>query len=96
MNIQKKLKELADTYASNLKGKVDARVEEMKSDNNSYYLIYRVLGVTTEEGELIDVYQNKGRFLYRYAGSFLEAAAKLCFLEKYPDSGSVSIPNTIG
>ncbi|HET1342480.1 TPA: ApaLI family restriction endonuclease, partial [Streptococcus pneumoniae] len=25
-----------------------------------------------EEGENIDLYQNKGRFLYKYAGSFLE------------------------
>ena len=44
----------------------------------------------------MDEYQNKGRFLYKYAGSFLEEAAKLCFLEKYPESGSVRIPNTQG
>jgi len=36
------------------------------------------------------------RFLYRYAGAFLEDAAKLCFQEKYPDAGSVRIPNTLG
>jgi ApaLI-like restriction endonuclease len=29
-------------------------------------------------------------------GSFLEDAAKICFLEKFPQSGSVRIPNTIG
>ena len=45
---------------------------------------------------MIDVYQNKGRFVYKYAGSFLEEAAKLCFLEKYPESKSVRIPNTLG
>lgn len=60
--------------------------EEMKEDDKSHFLIYQVLGVTDEEGELIDVYQNKGRFLYRYAGSFLENAAKLCFQETYPDN----------
>ncbi|NMG12192.1 ApaLI family restriction endonuclease, partial [Streptococcus pneumoniae] len=27
--------------------------------------------------------QNKGRFLYKYAGSFLEEAAVLCFNEKF-------------
>ena len=68
----------------------------MEADDNSHYLIYRVLGIATEEGRLIDVYQNKGRFLYKYAGSFLEEAAKLCFLENFPDSGSVRINNTIG
>ncbi|WP_353428862.1 ApaLI family restriction endonuclease [Paracoccus denitrificans] len=87
---------MADKYATNLKARVDERVAEMESDDNSHYLIYRVLGIATEEGRLIDVYQNKGRFLYKYAGSFLEEAAKLCFLETFPESGSVRIPNTIG
>lgn len=91
-----KISQLADKYADNLKTRVDQRVEEMEADDNSHYLIYQVLGVSDEEGKLIDVYQNKGRFLYKYAGSFLEEAAKLCFLEKYPDSGSLRIPNTIG
>ena len=45
---------------------------------------------------MIDVYQNKGRFLYKYAGSFLEEAAKLCFKAKFPESGSVRVPNTHG
>ncbi|EJG73160.1 restriction endonuclease R.XbaI [Streptococcus pneumoniae 2082170] len=42
----------------------------MANDNKSHYLIYRVLGISFEEGENIDLYQNKGRFLYKYAGSF--------------------------
>tara|TARA_R110002124_G_scaffold287337_2_gene473379 strand:+ start:2924 stop:3550 length:627 start_codon:yes stop_codon:yes gene_type:complete len=96
MTIEQKLRALAEKYATNLKAKVDNRVQEMEADDNSHYLIYRVLGIATEEGRLIDVYQNKGRFLYKYAGSFLEEAAKLCFLENFPDSGSVRINNTIG
>ena len=75
---------LADKYATNLRTRVDERVAEMEQDDNSHYLIYRVLGIATEEGRLIDVYQNKGRFLYKYAGSFLEEAAKLCFLQAFP------------
>lgn len=51
----------------------------MANDNKSHYLIYRVLGISFEEGENIDLYQNKGRFLYKYAGSFLEEAAVLSF-----------------
>ena len=42
------------------------------------------------------MYQNKGRFLYKYAGSFLEEASKLCFKEAFPDSGSLRIQNTRG
>lgn len=34
----------------------------MANDNKSHYLIYRVLGISFEEGENIDLYQNKGRF----------------------------------
>ena len=96
MSIEEEIRNLADKYAANLKARVDTRVAEMEKDDNSHYLIYRALGVSTEEGHLIDIYQNKGRFLYKYAGSFLEEAAKLCFLQKFPDSGSVRIPNITG
>ena len=96
MSIDNEIRRIADEYAANLKARVDQRIEEMEADDNSYYLIYRVLGVTDEEGKLIDVYQNKGRFLYKYAGTFVEDAAKACFLAKYPDSGSIRVPNTIG
>jgi len=96
MAIKDEIKALAEKYASELKAKVDARVAEMEADDTSHYLIYKVLGITDQEGELIDVYQNKGRFLYKYAGSFLEEATKLCFKAKYPESASLRIPNTEG
>ena len=96
MAIRNDIKKLAAEYASQLKAKVDARVAEMKSDDISHYLIYKVLGITDAEGELIDIYQNKGRFLYKYAGSFLEDATKLCFEARYPQSASHRIPNTEG
>lgn len=61
-------------------------------------MLYRVLKVSLEEGELIDVYQNKGRFLYNYAGSFLEEATILCFKYKFGEDilTHFRIPNTIG
>lgn len=96
MTIEEELRALADKYAKVLKEKIDARVEEMESDDHSHYLVYQVLGVTDEEGRMIDIYQNKGRFLYKYAGSFLEEATKLCFLRTFPDSGSLRIRNTEG
>lgn len=94
--VYKTIKELADKYACELKHQVDLRIEEMKDDDTSHYLLYQVLGVTNEEGNLIDVYQNKGRFLYKYAGAFLEEAAIICMKYKYPDSTKVKIPNTLG
>ena len=95
--VEEKIIALAKKYSDGLKQKIDQRVEVMKSDDNSHYLIYQVLGISDKEGELIDVYQNKGRFLYKYAGSFLEAAAILCFKEKFPQAqAKLRIPNTIG
>jgi hypothetical protein len=90
------IRALADRYAAELKRNIDERVADMEQDDRSHVLIYEVLGISKDEGKLIDVYQNKGRFLYKYAGSFLEEAAKLCFKAKFPDSGSVRVPNTHG
>ncbi len=96
ITIKEKITLLADEYMNKLKEKVDNRVEEMRTDDKSHHLIYQVLGVTDDEGNLIDIYQNKGRFLYKYAGSFLEAAAILCFKEKFKNADKVRIPNTLG
>ena len=87
---------LANSYAENLRNAINGRVVEMQKDDISHYLIYRVFGISEAEGHLIDVYQNKGRFLYKYAGSFLEEATKLCFKDAFPESGSLKIPNTRG
>jgi hypothetical protein len=95
-NLKNKIKELAETYASNLKEKINKRKEAMKSDDNSHYLIYRVLGIATKDGELIDIYQNTGRFLYKYAGSFLEEAATLCLNFNFPDGIKTKVENTLG
>jgi hypothetical protein len=96
MTLETKIRELAATYAHALKSKTLARIDEMRVDDKSHFLIYQVLGVTDEEGELIDTYQNKGRFLYKYAGSFLEESVSLCFKEKYPQAARQRIQNTIG
>jgi len=96
MDIKTKIKELADKYSQNLHSQISLRKKEMKGDDTSHYLIYRVLGISNDEGQLIDEYQNTGRFLYKYAGSFLEEAAILCFKEKYPDGCKTRILNTLG
>lgn len=67
---------------------------DMEADDNAHYLIYQVLGVTEEEGKHTDLYQNKGRFLYKNAGAFMEQAVKLCFVERFPEASSRRVPNT--
>lgn len=95
--INQKLKNLAIDYSDRLAKKIGVRVKEMEKDDNSHYLMYRVLGVSFEEGQLIDIYQNKGRFFYKYAGSFLEEATILCFEEKFSKAErKVRIPNKTG
>lgn len=94
--LKSKISDLADKYASNLGEKISSRKLEMKKDDNSHYLIYRVLGISTNEGMLIDEYQNTGRFLYKYAGSFLEEAATLCMFFANSKGGKTTVKNTQG
>ena len=94
--IEQEIRELAARHLSTLQRKMSSRIEEMKEDDTSHFLIYRVLGIALDEGHLIDVYLNKGRFLYNTAGRFLEEATKMCFRAKFPDSGSLRIENTRG
>ncbi len=96
LTIEQELRDLAAQYAKDLQQKIDFRIQEMRIDDFSHYLVYRVLGISTEEGQQIDIYQNKGRFLYNAAGRFLEEATKLCFRARFPESGSTRIPNTQG
>lgn len=91
-----KIEELSNRYAETLNGKIEDRKEEMLEDDNSHYLIYRVLGISNERGQLIDVYQNTGRFLYKYAGSFLEEATVLCFKFNNLKGKRTLVDNTVG
>lgn len=95
-DLKKKIEILAENYSKNLKLKIDSRIKEMNDDDKSHYLIYKVLGINDEEGDKIDLYQNKGRFLYKYAGAFLEEATIICLKNKFPDSKKTNIKNTIG
>ncbi|MBS1786853.1 MAG: ApaLI family restriction endonuclease [Acidobacteria bacterium] len=96
MGIEEQIKQLADQYANELQEKMNLRVREMENDDQSHFLIYRVLGVAAEEGQLIDEYQNKGRLLYNNAGTFLEKATMLCFQSRFPEAKRCEISNTRG
>lgn len=96
-DIEQKINEVIKKYREELKEKIDKRLLEMKSDNNSHYFIYKVLGISEEEGTLVDEYQNKGRFLYNYVGSFLEEVTILCFEHAFKNSKRrVKVDNVIG
>jgi hypothetical protein len=87
---------LAERNAATLQSQIQKRKREMEADDLSHHLIYRVLGVSSREGRVIDEYQNTGRFLYKYAGSFLEEAAVLCLKSAYPSGQKTKIINTLG
>jgi type II restriction enzyme len=94
--LEKEIYMLAQKYSTELNSKVAERMMALEQDDTSHYLIYKVLGVDDEDGRLIDLYQNKGRFLYKYAGSFLEEAAIKCFQSKYPQAGKFRVDNNLG
>lgn len=94
--LETKLLKLIKKYSIEMNQNIIYREIEMQKDDTSHYLIYNVLGVTDEEGYKIDLYQNKGRFLYKYAGSFLEEAAATCIKHKYPNAKKTKISNTLG
>ncbi|MBF0134468.1 MAG: ApaLI family restriction endonuclease [Magnetococcales bacterium] len=94
--LYQEIRSLSDDYESRLKERISARVLEMESDDRLHHVLYQVLGVTAREGYDIDVYQNKGRFLYKYAGAFLESAARLCIEYKHPGARRIKITNTLG
>ena len=83
-------------YRSDCHKKIQERKEEMESDNNDHYLLYNVLGFTSEEGYQVDLQQNVGRFLYKYAGSLMEDLVINCFKMAHSDAESkVNLKNTI-
>ncbi|MBQ7189078.1 MAG: ApaLI family restriction endonuclease [Kiritimatiellae bacterium] len=96
ISIYESIRNLADKYEKELHSKIEERGEEMKTDDRSHFLIYRVLGISQREGELVDFYQNKGRFLYKYAGSFLEEATIECLRRKFPKGRKAHVPNSFG
>lgn len=95
-SLYKKIKKLADTYKDNLDSQIDDRTNEMNSDQNNHYMVYNVLGINDDRGFDIDLYQNVGRFLYKYAGSFMEEAAILCIQDKFPLAKKIHIDNPAG
>jgi len=60
--VKDEIRALADRYAAELKRNIDERVADMEQDDRSHVLIYQVLGISKDEGKLIDVHR-----LHRHA-----------------------------
>jgi len=94
--LKSEILKIANEYTFKLSEKIINRKEEMKLDDNSHYMIYKVLGITSNKGALIDEYQNTGRFLYKYAGSFLEEVASLCLFFSNSSGMKTLVENSMG
>jgi hypothetical protein len=70
------------------------RIEEIKLDDCAHHGMYAMLGVSAEEGRLLDLHQNKSRFLYRYAGSLTEKSVVACFQALDRTAGPIVLLNT--
>ena len=92
--IEKRIFEIARKHKQTLEAQISGRKEEMESDENSHYLIYSALGIPENEGKKIDVYQNIGRFVYRYAGQFLEEVTQL-LINHARDGAPRALDNTV-
>jgi hypothetical protein len=66
---------------------------EMGYNSLEHLSLYSILGFSKEEGLKIDLYQNIGRFLYKYAGALLEEAT-VAVLQNTKEGKSIRIPNT--
>lgn len=95
MTLEEELRCLASELSSRLARQFEARAAEMASDDRSHAVLYGALGVDAEEGRLIDLYQNRGRFLYRYVGDFVEVATRRCLQHRHPGAGPGSVPNAL-
>ena len=65
------LDEIIERNRAQLHEKIEKRRMEMGRNNFEHLSLYSILGFSEEEGLKVDLYQNIGRFLYRYAGALL-------------------------
>lgn len=68
-------------YRATLAEKIASREKELLTEATDHQDVYRVLGIAPEDCPKIDLYQNIGRFVYRYAGSLLEDTTRLLLSE---------------
>lgn len=97
MDNKKQLKifeEIIREHRTKLTEKIKERKQAMGADDNSHYLLYTALGIEESEHAKIDIYQNVGRFVYKYAGAMLEKLA-VAAIAASVGGESIRIENTV-
>lgn len=85
---------IIDKHRIQLTEQIILRREEMKQDADDHFVLYRVLGIEETECSKIDLYQNIGRFVYKYAGAMLEELT-FVVMEVTKGGRKISIQNTM-
>jgi hypothetical protein len=86
--------EIVERHRTKLTASIRLRRAEMRADTTDHYLIYRLLGIEADECAKIDLYQNIGRFVYKYAGAMLEELTR-AVISQARDGRRIYIKNTI-
>lgn len=94
VRLRSTLDEIIEHNRTSLHQKIEERRMEMAENSLEHFKLYELLGFSEEEGHQIDLFQNIGRFVYRYAGALLEQAT-VAVLQHAKEGKSVRIPNTI-
>lgn len=93
-SLRSALDEIIERNRMSLHQKIEERRVEMAENNLEHFRLYELLGFSEEEGRKIDLYQNIGRFVYKYAGALLEEAT-VAVLRHTRGGESIRILNTI-
>lgn len=93
-DLRGEIERIVAKHREKLGEQIAARRHELLTDEASHQEIYQVLGIEADECPKIDLYQNIGRFVYKYAGALLEDTTAL-LLVTAGDGGPLVIPNTI-
>lgn len=88
------LDEIIERNRTSVHQKIEERHIEMAGNSVEHFRLYELLGFSEEEGRRIDLYQNIGRFVYKYAGALLEQAT-IAVLQHTKEGQTIRIPNTI-
>ena len=94
VRLRSALDEIIDRNRAFLHQRIEERRTEMAKNSLEHFRLYEVLGFSEEEGRKSDLYQNIGRFVYKYAGALLEEATVAVF-QHTKKGESIRIPNTI-
>jgi DNA-directed RNA polymerase subunit H (RpoH/RPB5) len=93
-DLEDQVRRIVEDHRTKLALQIELRRKELIVDDDEHQQIYQVLGIPAEECPKIDLYQNIGRFVYKYAGALLEDTTAL-LLSAAGGGGALVIPNTV-